>query len=80
MIDYKHSKEHHNINGFIEFTEGTEDIFTNANYLIPPVLADFYVFPATLRHCVYPFFSESETEERISFSFNARIIFNEEVS
>lgn len=80
MVDYKHSKLHHKIDGFIEFTEGTEDIFTNANYLIPPTLGTFYVFPASLRHCVYPFFCSNETEERISFSFNSRIIFDEEVS
>ena len=33
MKDYKHSKEHHSVGGMIEFTEGTEDMFTNANYL-----------------------------------------------
>ena len=80
MVDYKHSKEHSNVNGYIEFTEGTEDIFTNSNYLIPPKLGTFYVFPATLRHCVYPFYCEDENDERISFSFNAKIIFDEKTS
>ena len=56
--------------------EGTEDIFTNANYLLQPKLADFYIFPASLRHAVYPFHS-NETDERISFSFNAKIVFDE---
>ena len=77
MTDFKHSKEHHKVGGFIEFMEGTEDIFTNANYLLQPKLADFYIFPASLRHAVYPFYSDNETDERISFSFNAKIVFNE---
>ena len=75
MLDYKHSKLHHNVGGHIEFMEGTEDIFTNSNYLIQPITKDFYIFPASLRHAVYPFHS-NETDERISFSFNAKVIFD----
>ena len=77
MKDYKHSKEHHNVGGMIEFTEGTEDMFTNSNYLVEPITKDFYIFPSSLRHAVYPFYSDSETDERISFSFNAKIVFDE---
>ena len=77
MKDYKHSKEHHSVGGMIEFTEGTEDMFTNANYLIEPITKDFYIFPSSLRHAVYPFFSENQLDERISFSFNAKIVFDE---
>jgi len=77
MKDYKHSKEHHSVGGMIEFTEGTEDMFTNANYLVEPITKDFYIFPSSLRHAVYPFYSDSETDERISFSFNAKIVFDE---
>ena len=77
MVDYKHSKQHHAVGGHIEFVEGTEDMFTNANYLIQPMVKDFYIFPSSLRHAVYPFYSDNETDERISFSFNAKIIFDE---
>ena len=77
MKDYKHSKQHHNVGGMIEFTEGTEDMFTNSNYLVEPITKDFYIFPSSLRHAVYPFYSDSETDERISFSFNAKIVFDE---
>ena len=77
MKDYKHSKEHHSVGGMIEFTEGTEDMFTNSNYLVEPITKDFYIFPSSLRHAVYPFYSDSETDERISFSFNAKIVFDE---
>jgi len=77
MVDYKHSKKHHAVGGHIEFVEGTEDMFTNANYLIQPMVKDFYIFPSSLRHAVYPFYSDNETDERISFSFNAKIIFDE---
>ena len=77
MVDYKHSKQHHAVGGHIEFVEGTEDMFTNANYLIQPMVKDFYIFPSSLRHAVYPFYSDNETDERISFSFNAKIVFDE---
>ena len=77
MKDYKHSKAHHNVGGNLEFTEGTEDMFTNSNYLVEPITKDFYIFPSSLRHAVYPFYSDSETDERISFSFNAKIVFDE---
>ena len=77
MKDYKHSKQHHNVGGNLEFTEGTEDMFTNSNYLVEPITKDFYIFPSSLRHAVYPFYSDSETDERISFSFNAKIVFDE---
>ena len=33
MIPYNHSKEHHQVGGWIEFCEGSENIFNNANYL-----------------------------------------------
>ena len=77
MSEYKHTKPHHSVGGFIEFMEGTEDIFTNANYLLQPILKDFYIFPSSLRHAVYPFHSSSDTDERISFSFNAKVVFSE---
>ena len=77
MVDYKHSKQHHAVGGMIEFTEGTEDMFTNSNYLLQPIVKDFYIFPSSLRHAVYPFYSDSDLEERISFSFNAKIVFDE---
>jgi len=76
MKDYKHSKEHHNTTGYIEFLEGSESIFNNANYLIQPLEKQYFLFPSNLRHTVYPFFSDNELDERISFSFNASVMFD----
>lgn len=73
ITNYKNAKPHHNIGGFIEFTEGTEGMFTNANYLIPVVQGEYFLFPSTLRHCVYSWNSENPDDERISFSFNATL-------
>ena len=77
MSEYKHTKPHNSVGGKLEFMEGTEDIFTNSNYLIDVNLGDFYIFPSSLRHTVYPFHSSSDVNERISFSFNAKIVFDE---
>ena len=56
--------------GHIEFQHGTPSLFNAHNQLVKPEVGDFYVFPAYLLHCVYPFKSEGE---RRSFSFNAKL-------
>ena len=77
MIPYNHSKQHHQVGGWIEFCEGSENIFNNSNYLIQPILGDYYLFPANMKHIVYPFSSDDDNAERISFSFNTTVIFDE---
>jgi uncharacterized protein (TIGR02466 family) len=75
MKSFKNAKEHFDTSGHIEFIEGSENMFNDSNYLIKPELRTWYLFPSNLRHCVYPFFTEDENDERISFSFNAKVIF-----
>tara|TARA_B100000482_G_scaffold169921_1_gene136026 strand:- start:67 stop:738 length:672 start_codon:yes stop_codon:yes gene_type:complete len=77
MKPHINAPKHHQVGGWIEFCEGSENIFNNANYLVEPMLADYYLFPANLKHFVYPFNSDDTTAERISFSFNTTIIFDE---
>jgi len=77
IVPYNHSKEHHQVGGWIEFCEGSENIFNNANYLVQPILGDYYLFPANMKHIVYPFASDDDNAERISFSFNTTVIFDE---
>ena len=43
---------------------------TGSNFLAKPQVGDFYVFPAHLHHCVYPFKTKGE---RRSFSVNFTI-------
>ena len=70
--EVKKDKDHHKTSGHIEFNEGSESIFNNALHLIKPEVRDWYLFPCNLRHSVYPFYGDGE---RISFSFNARVEF-----
>ena len=39
----------------------------NGDFIIRPSVGDFYIFPANLSHCVYPFYTKGE---RRSFSAN----------
>jgi hypothetical protein len=54
--------------------EGSESMFTDANYRILPEVRQWFLFPNSLRHVVYPFKSDKD-DERVSFSFNATINF-----
>ena len=40
-------------------------------------MGDYYLFPANMKHIVYPFASDNDNAERISFSFNTTVIFDE---
>lgn len=61
------SNPHYRCAGNIEWTFGTPTKFSLHNYSIRPKAGDFYLFPATLIHCVYPFQSPGE---RRSFALN----------
>ena len=64
-------KDHHPSHGHIQFAYGTAAGYTSTNFLIKPRVGDFYVFPAQLFHCVYPFYTKGE---RRSFSMNMNVI------
>ena len=53
------------------FGSGGSGGFTRSTYTVKPKVGDFYLFPAWLYHCVYPFRSEGE---RRSFAINFRSV------
>ena len=63
-------KDHHPSHGHIQFVHGQAANHTGSNFLVKPQVGDFYVFPAHLHHCVYPFKTKGE---RRSFSVNFTI-------
>ena len=66
------AKKHNDFSGAIEWIEGKEDLYQFGTYKLLPQERDFFVFPASLNHIVFP---HNSNEERISFSFNAVIKF-----
>ena len=70
-------KNHHKINGKTQFSEGSESFFNNSIFTIDPQVKDWFLFPANLLHSVFPFYSENPKDERISFSFNTRVEFED---
>tara|TARA_B100000989_G_scaffold295718_1_gene277339 strand:+ start:90 stop:761 length:672 start_codon:yes stop_codon:yes gene_type:complete len=67
---YAQSSKKGNLNGHIQFINGTPQFLSNAVMSARPKVGDFYLFPNYLLHTVYPFFAEGE---RRSLSFNALI-------
>ena len=51
----------------LKFAHGTPSGYSQTNFMVKPQVGDFYIFPAELFHCVYPFKTK---EERRSFSVN----------
>ena len=64
-------KDHHPSHGHINFTYGTHTQYNISSIMIKPQVGDFYIFPASLYHCVYPFYT---TGERRSFSINMTVM------
>ena len=64
-------KDHHPSHGHINFTYGTHTQYNISSIMIKPQVGDFYIFPASLYHCVYPFYTVGE---RRSFSINMTVI------
>ena len=63
--------------GMLEFVHGGADMNHSGFYKVTPRTADIYLFPASLRHTVYPFTSDVE---RVTVSLNVHNIefFNKE--
>lgn len=76
MISTTNAKEHNDFSGQTEFIEGSENMFNNNSYRVMPEVRDWILFPNSLSHVVYPYKTEDEDDERISFSFNATVIFD----
>jgi hypothetical protein len=57
--------------GAIRFDYGEEGKFITSTYSVFPKQNDFYMFPATLKHCVFPYTSKCS---RISVSANIKCL------
>ena len=59
-------------NGTIDFINGQRSFLSKSIYNLNPKVGDLLLFPNYLMHTAYPFNIDAE---RISFSFNVKIIF-----
>ena len=66
------SKEEAPANGWLEFTGGDQSVFSTSQVRVDAQVGEFYVFPYTLLHGVYPF--NSTDQVRRTLSFNCDII------
>tara|TARA_R110000765_G_scaffold88082_2_gene168524 strand:+ start:4867 stop:5595 length:729 start_codon:yes stop_codon:yes gene_type:complete len=67
----KDQTDHHPTNGMVEFTFGEDHSnLRRSNLRIKPQVGMLLIFPAWLRHSVYPFYCDGE---RRSMSFNASL-------
>ena len=66
-------KSHRNDDGAINFTNnaGKDQIWGSPTMTLQPRVGDFFIFPASQQHFVYPFRTEDGEGERRSVSFNA---------
>lgn len=80
MIPTKNAKNHNDYSAEIQFVEGSENKFSDSQLRITPQVRDWYLFPNYLMHSVYAFNSKNPDDERVSFSFNATINFEENIN
>ena len=66
------SKEEAPANGWLEFTGGDQSVFSTSQVRVDAQVGEFYIFPYTLLHGVYPF--NSTDQVRRTLSFNCDII------
>tara|TARA_B100000787_G_scaffold118947_1_gene89019 strand:- start:112 stop:702 length:591 start_codon:yes stop_codon:yes gene_type:complete len=59
-------------NGTIDFINGQKNFLSKSIYNLNPKVGDLVLFPNYLMHTAYPFNIDAE---RISFSFNVKILF-----
>ena len=64
-------EDHYPAKGLIEFCYGDAQEFRSDNLKFKPQTGKFLVFPAWLKHFVYPYTAEGE---RRSMSFNAHML------
>ena len=53
-------------NGYLEFTGGNQDPLGISNFRTNAQVGEFYVFPYTMLHCVYPFNGTDEVRRTLS--------------
>ena len=70
------AKPHRDVSGSLEFHEGSPNFYSFSSFLKKPMVKNYLLFPSHLQHMVYPFYSKNKDAERISFSFNAQVVFS----
>ena len=55
-------------NGFLELTGGNQDPLGISNYRVDAQVGDFFVFPYTMLHGVYPFNGTDEARRTLSYN------------
>jgi hypothetical protein len=64
------SREHKPANGWLEFTGGDQSPLSMSQKRVDAQVGEFYVFPYTLLHGVYPFNSTDEVRRTLSYNCN----------
>ena len=64
-------KDHYPAHGHLQFTNGPSASMDIVGFMVKPRVGDFFIFPSSLLHCVYPFYCEGE---RRSFSVNFDVV------
>ena len=59
---------HDPCNGRLEFTGGSQDVLGIPQFRVDAQVGEFYVFPYTMLHCVYPFYDTDETRRTLSYN------------
>lgn len=66
-------EDHHPTHGMTQFVFGNQLGHISNNFFIRPQVGDFYFFPASLQHMVYPFYCEGERRAfSLNVNFNSR--------
>ena len=55
-------------NGYLEFVGGQQDSLSVSQFRVDAQVGDFYVFPYTMLHGVYPFYDTDETRRTLSYN------------
>ena len=64
------SWEQNPLNGRLEFTSGNQSEFSTSQVRADAQVGEFYIFPFTLLHIVYPFNSTDEVRRTLSYNCN----------
>ena len=62
------SREEAPANGWLEFTGGDQSLLSRSQVRVDAQVGEFYVFPYTLLHGVYPFNSTDEVRRTMSYN------------
>ena len=62
------SREQEPANGYLEFTGGDQSFLSSSQVRVDAQVGEFYIFPYTLLHTVYPFNSTDEVRRTMSYN------------